>query len=49
MASRQLRQRKIVSYKEATSFRMPRPSTRTRDDERLFPVEIVDRDVANGR
>ena len=31
MASRQLQQRKIVSYKEATPFRMPRPLTRTRD------------------
>ena len=41
MASQQLRQ-------EATTFRMPRPLTRTRDDERLFPVKIVDRDVANG-
>ena len=50
MASRQLRrQRQVVSYKEATPIRKPRPLKRTSDDGRLFPVEIVDRDVANGR
>ena len=44
-----LRQKKSVSYREAKAFRMPRPLKRRREEEGLFPVEIIERDVANGR